>query len=248
MVARSPFPLAQRVGLGDRVSTGSASEIGRVAAGSEIVMVRPPPGVSSGLRVPDMASISPRDKARPRPTPLVLSRSPSRWNGWKIWSQSASGMPGPQSMTRISTAVPSGAGSDLRRGVGGLWRMAFCTRLAIARSSRAGSAEHLACPPGRGWWPRRRPAPSCDGGGDDIGDVDRLDCERESTSLQPAHVEQVLDQTAQPVQRLFMRGEQLGPIVLAEREVRHSKGSDRCLGRGQRSAQVVAHRIEQRGP
>ena len=28
-----------------------------------------------------MASVSPRDRASPRPTPVVLSVSPSRWNG-----------------------------------------------------------------------------------------------------------------------------------------------------------------------
>ena len=28
-----------------------------------------------------MASVSPRDSASPRPTPVVLSVSPSRWNG-----------------------------------------------------------------------------------------------------------------------------------------------------------------------
>src|SRR4029453_12929331 len=54
------------------------------AAGSEIVIVMPPPGVPSGLGVPDMASTSPRDEARPRPRPLALSRLPSRWNGWNI--------------------------------------------------------------------------------------------------------------------------------------------------------------------
>src|SRR6476659_3877111 len=119
----------------------AGSGMGRVTAGSEIVMVSPPPGVPSGLRVPDMASISPRDKARPRPTPLVLSRSPSRWNGWKIWFQSASGIPGPQSMTRISTAMPRALAVICGGALAGLWRMAVCTRLAIARSSRAGSAE-----------------------------------------------------------------------------------------------------------
>lgn len=38
-------------------------------------------GLSGGL--PCIASASPRDSASPRPTPVVLSRSPSRWNGRK---------------------------------------------------------------------------------------------------------------------------------------------------------------------
>jgi hypothetical protein len=37
------------------------------------------------------------------------------------------------------------------------------------------------------------------GCGDDVGDVDRLDGKGEGTSLEAAHVEQVLDQPAEPV-------------------------------------------------
>src|SRR6202020_2140091 len=76
---------------------------GRGAAGRDRVMVRPPPGAPSGSRVPPMASVRPRDRARPRPTPVVLSVSPSRWNGTNMRVQSAAGMPGPRSMTRSST-------------------------------------------------------------------------------------------------------------------------------------------------
>ena len=57
---------------------------GAGAAGSDRVMVRPPPGVSSGSSVPPIASVRPRDRARPSPTPVVLSVSPSRWNGTNI--------------------------------------------------------------------------------------------------------------------------------------------------------------------
>src|SRR6266545_336710 len=63
-------------------------------AGSVMFMVRPPPGVSSGVICPPIASVSPRDSARPRPTPVSLSRSPSRWNGVKIRSRSPGAMPG----------------------------------------------------------------------------------------------------------------------------------------------------------
>ena len=66
-------------------------------------MVSPPPGVSSGTSVPPMASARPRERARPSPTPVVLSVSPSRWNGTKIWSHCSVGTPGPRSTTRIST-------------------------------------------------------------------------------------------------------------------------------------------------
>jgi hypothetical protein len=45
------------------------------AAGSERAMVRPPPGVSSGRRVPPIGSARLRDTASPSPTPAV-------WLGW----------------------------------------------------------------------------------------------------------------------------------------------------------------------
>jgi hypothetical protein len=67
-----------------------------------MVIVRPPPGVWAGCSVPRIASVRPRDTASPSPTPVVLSVSPSRWKGANILSLSASGTPGPQSMTRSS--------------------------------------------------------------------------------------------------------------------------------------------------
>src|SRR5262249_52199301 len=77
------------------------------AAGRDMTMVSPPPGVSSGSSVPPMASVSPRDSARPSPTPVVLSVSPSRWKGTNTRSRSGSGMPGPRSATPSSTRSPS---------------------------------------------------------------------------------------------------------------------------------------------
>src|SRR5215470_15746291 len=76
-------------------------------AGSESSMVRPPPGVSSGSKVPSIASVRPFDNARPRPMPVVLSVSPSRWNGTNIRPACSLGMPGPRSMTRNSTRSPN---------------------------------------------------------------------------------------------------------------------------------------------
>jgi hypothetical protein len=51
---------------------------GSAAAGSEMVMVSPPPGVFSGSSVPPIASVKPRDTVSPSPTPVVLPVSPSR--------------------------------------------------------------------------------------------------------------------------------------------------------------------------
>ena len=49
--------------------------------------------------------------------------------------------------------------------------------------------------------------------GDGLGDADRLGVHAQRAGLQAAHVEQVLDQPDQPVQRLVGGGEQLGPVV-----------------------------------
>ena len=64
-----------------RAGPGAAGGDAGRRRGSETTMVSPPPGVSSGSRVPPMASARPRDSASPRPTPVVLSVSPRRWNG-----------------------------------------------------------------------------------------------------------------------------------------------------------------------
>ena len=90
---------------------GQLKELARVcavtrAAGSEMTMVRPPPGVSRASRVPPIASVRPRDSARPRPTPGDLPVSPSCWNGRNAWSHWDRAMPGPRSTTSSSTRSP----------------------------------------------------------------------------------------------------------------------------------------------
>ena len=96
--------------------------VGLGAAGIDIVIVRPPPGVWAGCSVPCIASVRPRDTASPSPspspTPVALSVSPSRWKGANILSLSASGTPGPQSITRssirplLALAVSSGGDQE----------------------------------------------------------------------------------------------------------------------------------------
>jgi len=103
-------PLAEAMatvtGVGRRLAVGDPGE--PVAAGAALIriastIVKPPPGVSSGVSVWPKACMSPRDSARPRPTPVVLSVSPSRWNGVNIRSRWSSEMPGPRSAIRSST-------------------------------------------------------------------------------------------------------------------------------------------------
>ena len=68
-----------------------------------IIMVTPPPGVSSTTISPPIASTNPRATARPSPTPVPFELSPRRWNGWNTCSRCAGGIPGPRSTTRRST-------------------------------------------------------------------------------------------------------------------------------------------------
>ena len=53
----------------------------------------------------------------------------------------------------------------------------------------------------------------------DVGDINRLDGKRHGTSLQTAHVEQILDKATQPVQRLLGGGKQLGPILITHGKI-----------------------------
>ena len=56
-------------------------------------MVTPPPGVSSTMIVPPIASTNPRATARPSPTPVSFELSPRRWNGWNTCSRCAGAYP-----------------------------------------------------------------------------------------------------------------------------------------------------------
>src|SRR5581483_4556876 len=97
-------------------SGGSMGTSGPSAVGRTTTMVVPPPGVSSTVSSPPMATVKPRATARPRPTPAPEERSPSRWNGRNTRSRSAGGMPGPWSTTRTSTADPGPPPATTRTG------------------------------------------------------------------------------------------------------------------------------------
>src|SRR5436305_12993966 len=81
-------------------------------------IVRPPPGVSSTVISPPIASTNPRATARPRPVPLPFDWSPSRWKGSKTRCRWSGGMPGPRSTIRRSTR-PATAPASTRTGVAG---------------------------------------------------------------------------------------------------------------------------------
>ena len=66
--------------------------------------------------------------------------------------------------------------------------------------------------------------------------------------VQAAHVEQVADERVEPVRVLLDGGQQVGLVGFGPLHVGLPQAADRGLDRGQRGAQVVADRGEQRGP
>ncbi len=68
-----------------------------------------------------MASVSPRDSASPRPTPVVLSVSPRRWNGAKTRSQLGRRDAGAAvDDAQLDPVAEAAAGDQRRRSPGGL--------------------------------------------------------------------------------------------------------------------------------
>ena len=74
-----------------------------------------------------------------------------------------------------------------------------------------------------------------------------MDDEGPAASWETTHVEKVFYQAAKSIQRLFRGGEQLSPVFVAEGEIGCAQGSNGCLCRRQRRAEVVAYRIQQCG-
>ena len=172
-----------------------------------------------------MASARPRDSARPRPTPVSLSRSPSRWNGRKTRSRSVSGMPGPWSMTRSSTRPPWSLAVTSGGRSAGLNRSALPMTLTRIRSSRPGSARDRRQVVGDAQADGTRPrAELVERPGHGLLDADRGRGDAERAGLQAAHVEQVGDQPGEPVERLVGGGQQLVAVVRRRTRPRRCAG------------------------
>ena len=211
-------------------------------------MVSPPPGVSSGSSVPPMASTRPRDSASPRPIPVVLSVSPRRWKGRKTRSRSSGGMPGPRSMTRISTRSPrrllvrcgGRLGRCVAQRVGGDVgeHPLEQSGVGVDQDGVVGEVDDDARPVG---------AEVVEGAGDDLVDRGRLQVDRHGAGVQAAHVEQVVDQRRQPVQGGVGGLQQLVAVLGVQADVEAEQARDGGLGGGERGPEVVTDRGEQGG-
>ena len=84
--------------------------------------------------------------------------------------------------------------------------------------------------------------------GHDLVQADRPREQGQRAGLQPAHVQQVVHQVGEPVQRLVRRGQQLVVVLGRPVHVPGPQAGHRGLRGRQRRAQVVAHGGQQRGP
>ena len=81
----------------------------------------------------------------------------------------------------------------------------------------------------------------------DFGDARRLWMYAERPGLQAAHVQQVLDEMGEQVQRLIGGSEELLPVALVEDHIGGTKPTNRGLGGSEWCAQIVAHSPQQCG-
>ena len=217
------------------------------ATGSVILTVSPPPGVSAATIAPPMASVKPLATARPSPTPTCARRSAG--TARRSAPSARPGRRGPWSTTSSTTRSPAPVGLQRRAArPGGEWSSALENRFASTRSSRPGSARTIGMPSGtsiRRSAGASRPR-SATGATSSIviGAQERL----QRAGVQAAHVEQVADQPVEPVGVLLDGGEQRLFVGLGPGHVGLAQAADAGLDRGQRRAQVVADRGEQRGP
>ncbi len=209
-----------------------------------MTMVRPPPGVSSGTRVPPITLMSPRATASPRPSPSPCGASPTRWKAAKMRSLSASATPGPRSMTRSCTVSPMRP-AVTRTSASPLCLRAFSTTLASTRSSRPRSART------RGRSGSRSTSTRCGADvvrtrrDDGIEQVDRVVVGPHGPGLEPGEVEQVADEGVEAVGALLDRLEQLGLVLGRQLEAGLTQGGHAGLDAGERGAQVVRDGREQ---
>ena len=193
--------------------------------GSSRTKVSPPPGVSSVAIVPPIASVRPCATARPRPD-AVLLRARRRAAGTGRTAAPGRGRATPGPGVRDPQRRRGRPRRRRRRGparVAGVYFSAFSQMLASTRSSSPASAStstsgstatSIRSPPASGAMLARTA----------VGEVDLDQHGAHRAGADPAHVEQVGHQGAQPVGGLLDRLEQLGLVLRREGDV------GRCAG------------------
>ena len=208
-----------------------------------------------GCRWPRSCRPSPRRNPcatdRPRPTPMVLSWSPSRWNGANSCSSVPRGMPGPSSSDVDQHPVADPARGDAHRAVRRVAQRVVdqvgqhpLQQAAVGH--RDGVADLDLDPVERSRRNRGALADSENRAVHGLLEVDPAQFGSHHARGQPRRVEQVADQRGQLVDGLLDGGEQFGGVLGGEADVVAAQARHRGLGGGQRGAQVVADRRQQR--
>ena len=187
-------------------------------------MVSPPPGVSSGARVPPIASARPRDSARPRPDAgVVVPVAEPLERQEHLVPVGPRGMPGPWSTTRSSTGPP-------------------CS-LAVTSGGRSGRAEPQRVGDQVDQDPFQQAGVGADRG-QVGGDAARATCAAGSPELVERRRDRVLQADRRPATR---------PSTPACRRLMSSRFADqpgepvqRLVGGGQQFVAVVARRSRPR--
>ena len=206
-------------------------------------------GVSSATIAPPIASTNPRATARPSPTPPPASRSSRRWNG----SKSALALLGRDARargrrSRASRSRRRRSALRPRPAPSPPWRSALSSRLASTRSSRpaVGLDERQVLGHVDRDARRRRPAAPGRAAATTSSSATGSGCDGQRAGLQPAGVEQV----ARRRRRGGRRTPRSSPAARRARRRtsrrRSGAAADRGLDPGQRRAQVVADRGQQR--
>ncbi len=206
-------------------------------------MVSPPPGVSSAVIVPPMASASPRRPARGRARGPAARRRPSRWNGSNIRSRCAAGTPGPRSTTSTHDLAGQHLRVDAHRqpGRGVAHRVGDEVGHDPLQEPGIGSHQrhglvHVQLDPAGG-----RPATAS-------GRISSRPwarrCGPQHPGLQPRQVEQVVDEVARAGARASSAASSAALPGAGDRTARAAR-RQRCAW-CQRRAQVVGDRPQQR--
>ncbi len=190
-----------------------------VTSGIRITIVHPPPGVSSTSSSPPTTSTNPRATASPGRHLRRFSESPSRWNGSEDQVDGRSRrIPGPRSMTRMSTRPATCAGLDAEPAAAGV------DQCVVDQVGHRPLEEHRVGPRpaglGGGTSTDYRLASSAqagDGGLDHLVDVGAPVQHLHRAGLQTAHVQQVLDQAVQAIGLVVDGLEQDAGLIGSER-------------------------------
>ena len=211
-------------------------------------MVRPPPGVSSADTSPPIASASPRATARPEAHPVARGRVAVPLEGQEDLLAGLLRHPGPG----VDDPHLGAAAEPARRHPHPAGRRLVAQRVlddvAEHPVEQAGVGDDDAGPPGRGSSRpgRARSTAATAAGTTSPRSTGRGDGDQRP-GLQPRHVEQVADERVEPVGGVLDGRLELGLVLRREGHLRRAQAADRGLDAGQRGAQVVRHRREQRG-